>query len=74
MSDDTIDGFHVFYILACGYEPKYEFHKTEKTMLEVVQKANEKDSSYRRLIVIEGTRLTFEPYEKVITWRIKDPE
>lgn len=69
MSDD--DKFYVFYTWAYGYEHRRKVFHTEEELLEFIKKTKEDDSPYRRLIVIRGREVDFEPVKVVETWRIK---
>lgn len=72
MSDK--DKFYVFYTWAYGYEHRRKIFDLEDDLIKFINKAKEEgdDSPYRRLIVIRGQEVEFEPATVVETWRIKE--
>lgn len=74
MSDERTIGYHVFYVNGIGMRPEYRFfwYSDEAELLLLVEKAQNEESSIHNLVVIAGEKLRFEPYEKVVAWRIAD--
>lgn len=68
------DKFYVFYTWAYGYEDVRKAFNTEEDLLDFVRVAKEggDDSPYRKLLVIRGQEVEFEPHTIVKTWRIKE--
>lgn len=61
MSDK--DRFYAFYTWAYGYDPNRKVFDSEEDLLKFIKKAKEDgdDTPYRRLIVIRGQEVEFEP-------------
>jgi hypothetical protein len=61
MNDGT--AFYVFYTWAYGYEHHRKVFNSEEDLLKFIKEAREEgdDTPYRRLIVIRGQEVEFEP-------------
>lgn len=59
-----------------GWNAHWEFEDfdNERDVLAIVAKVNADSDRYSGLTVVYGEELTFETYETVLSWRVKEPE